>query len=61
MARAPGTRTADRVRIGQKTVPDEAVDLRKHDPGFGAVSVEQAQLDPLGHLADDEKSVPDPS
>ena len=44
--------------IGQETVPDEAVDLRKHDPGFGAVSVEQAQLDPLGHLAEQREVRP---
>ena len=34
--------------VGQKTVPDESVHLGQGDAGFGAVRVEQAQLDQLG-------------
>ena len=38
--------------LGHEAVPDEAVDLGQRDPGLGAVGVEQAQLDPLGDLAE---------
>ena len=39
----------------QVAVPDERVDLGHRDPGLDAVVVEQAQLDLLGHLAEDRE------
>ena len=41
-----------RLDVGHEPVPDESIDLGQRDPGLGSVRVEQAQLDPLGHLAE---------
>jgi hypothetical protein len=42
-----------RLDVGDEPVPDESVDLGQHDTlGLLAVGVEQAQLHPLGGLAE---------
>ena len=40
------------LQAGHVGVPDEAVDLGQVEAGLGAVVVDEAQLDPLGHLAE---------
>ena len=56
--RARGSRSAARADAGQVAVPDEPVDLGQVDPRLGAVVVEQAQLDPLGHLGEQREVGP---
>jgi hypothetical protein len=41
-----------RLDVGHEPVPDEAINLGQRHPGLDSVRVEQAQLDPLGHLAE---------
>jgi hypothetical protein len=41
-----------RLDTGQKTMPDEAIHLGQRGPRLRALSVEQTQLDVVGHLAE---------
>jgi hypothetical protein len=41
-----------RLHLGQKAVPDEAVDVGKRDPVLCAVLVEQTQFHALGGLTE---------
>ena len=65
LGRVPGAVDAVAVALTglhgrQVAVPDQGVDLGHLDPGLRAVLVEEAQLDPLGDLAEEREVGPAP-